>query len=125
LTQTTESKKLYKGSFTITQAVKDTDTSTYFSYSYQNQKYKQITDLGMVFISKKSDMKLFAEVLKAMSAKEEGTTISVIEKEFEVNIYDFTNNVYIVDKRGKYTSLTRKKASDLADEILNNLHLMR
>jgi hypothetical protein len=126
LTQTTtERKKLYDGSFTITQSIKEKDTLTYLSYSYQNQKYKQLTDLGMIFITKQADMKMFAEVLKAMSAKEEGISISVIEKEFEVNIYDFTANVYIVDKRGKYTSLSRKKASQLADELLEQLHLLK
>lgn len=125
IAQTTERKKLYDGSFDIIQSVKDKDTLTYMSYSYQNQKYKTISDLGIIFIARQSEMKTFAEVLKAMSAKEEGVFISVIEKEFEVNIYDFTTNIYIVDKKGKYTSLSRKKASQLADELLEQLHLLK
>ncbi len=123
--QTVERKDLYKGSFDIVQKIQNDDTSTYFVFSYQNQKYQYISDLGIVLIFDKGNVKKFAEVLKEYSQKEDKISISYKIKDFSIELYDFSYNIYINDSKGKYTALSKKKASKMSDEILDNLHLLR
>jgi len=123
--QTTERKALYKGSFTITQKIENSDTSTYFSYTYQNQKYQHISDLGIILTFDKASVKQFAEVLKEYSQKEDKIQLSYKLKDFSIELYDFSKNIYINDSKGKYTSVSKKQASKMADEILDNLNLLR
>ena len=80
---------------------------TYFYYGYQNQKYQHITDIGSVFLSKKSDLKLFAD------------------KKFRMRLYDFSEMIYIEDTKDKYTTLSKKNAKKLADEIYTKLDLLK
>lgn len=123
--QTTERKDLYKGSFDIVQKVQNDDTTTYFVFTYQNQKYQHISDLGIILMFDKGNVKKFAEVLKEYSQKEDKIQLSYKLKDFSIELYDFSKNIYINDSKGKYTSVSKKQASKMADEILDNLHLLR
>lgn len=123
--QTTERKDLYKGSFTITQKIQNDDTTTYFSFTYQNQKYQHISDLGIILMFDKGNVKKFAEVLKEYSQKEDKIQLSYKLKDFSIELYDFSKNIYINDSKGKYTSVSKKQASKIADEILDNLYLLK
>ena len=123
--QTTEKKALYKGSFTITQKIENSDTTTFFSYTYQNQKYQHISDLGIILTFEKASVKQLAELLMEFSQKEPGITISNHSKDFTIDLYDFSKNIYLTDTKGKYTAISKKQAVKMADEILNNLHLLR
>lgn len=44
--------------------------------------------------------------------------------DYKLQIYDFSNGVYITDKEGKYTMIPKKKAIKLAEEILANAYLL-
>jgi hypothetical protein len=125
--QTVEKKTLFKSKlgYEIVNSIREKDTMTYFYYGYQNQKYQHITDIGSVFLSKKSDLKLFADKLIEFSEKEKGTDISFADKKFTMILYDFSEMIYIEDTKGKYTTLTKKNAKKLADEIYTKLDLLK
>lgn len=125
LTQTTEKKTLYKGSFSITQKIQDSDTSTFFSFTYQNQKYQHISDLGIILTFDKASVKQLAELLMEFSQKDPGVQVSHKTKDYTIDLYDFSRNIYLTDTKGKYTAISKKQAIKMADEIFNNLHLLR
>lgn len=125
ISQLMESKKIYKGSFDVIRNVRDSDTSVYFHYHYQNKKYQHITDIGGVFLEQKKDVLEFADNLKLLAEKEKGTSLSYSNRYFEINIYDFSNYVFITDKKGKYTTLTRKEAINISEEIKQNINLLK
>jgi hypothetical protein len=125
--QTTERKKLFKSQYDyeIVQSIIEKDTSVYFAMPYQNEKYKQITDLGLIILNKKSDLKLFAEKLIEFSQKEKGTSIDFANPLFTISLYDFTDIMYLYDKNKKYKTLTKKMANKIANEILTKLDLLQ
>ena len=125
--QTGEKKTLFKSKlgYEIVNSIREKDTMTYFYYGYQNQKYQHITDIGSVFLSKKSDLKLFADKLIEFSGKEKGTDISFADKKFTMRLYDFSEMIYIQDTKNKYTTLSKKDAKKLADEIYTKLDLLK
>lgn len=125
--QTTERKKLFKSQYDyeIVQNIVEKDTSVYFAMPYQNEKYKQITDLGLIILNKKSDLKLLAEKLIEFSQKEKGTSIDFVNPLFTISLYDFTDIMYLYDKKQKYKTLTKKMANKIATEILTKLDLLK
>ena len=125
--QTVERKVLFKSKlgYEIFNSIREKDTTTYFAFSYQNLKYKTITDIGSVFLSKKSELKLFADKLIEFSEKEKGVDFSFSDKRFVIRLYDFSELLYIEDSKGKYTNLTKKNAKKLATEIYTNLDLLK
>lgn len=125
LSQTTERKKLYEGDFSITMSIKNSDTSTYFSYTYQNMKYQHISDLGIIILFNKKDLVDFVNNLKSFSEKESGVVINYHHKYFDLNLHDFSKNIFITDSKGKYTSITKNKAIKLCEEIEGQIHLLK
>jgi len=123
--QQTQRRNLYKGTFDISEKIYKEDTTTFFYFGFQNAKYQHITDIGGIGTSSKEQMKEFAEVLKEYSGKENGISMEYQTKIGLIYIYDFSKNVYIQSRDGKYTMMTKKKASAIADEMLSNLHLLR
>jgi len=125
--QTIEKKKLFKSQydFEIVQRISEKDTIIYFALPFQNAKYKQITDLGLILIEKKSDLKLLAEKLNEFSLKEKGVSIDYVNPLFTISLYDFTDIVYLYDKNKKYKTMNKKLASKLADEILSKIDLLK
>ncbi len=125
--ETVERKTLFKSKlgYEITQLIRSSGTTTYFYYSYQNQKYRHITDLGSVFISNKEELKVFAEKLIEFSNKEKGIEVTYTDKAYSFALYDFNESIYIMDARQqKYTTISKKQAKLLADEILSKLSLL-
>lgn len=125
--QTVERKVLFKSKlgYEIFSSIREKDTTTYFAFSYQNLKYKTITDIGSVFLSRKSELKLFADKLIEFSDKEKGVDFSFTDKRFVIRLYDFSELLYIEDSKGKYTNLTKKNAKKLATEIYTSLDLLK
>lgn len=125
--QTIEKKKLFKSQydFEIVQRISEKDTIIYFALPFQNEKYKQITDLGLILIEKKSDLKLLAEKLKEFSQKEKGVSIDYVNPLFTISLYDFTDIIYLYDKNKKYKTINKKLASKIADEILSKIDLLK
>ena len=93
-------------------------TNVYFYWGFQNQKYSSITDIGSFLFSQKKDLQLFIDMLKVIAQKDNGSNIDITIKGGTLNLYDFDiESIYITDKNGKYTTIEKKKALDIATEI--------
>jgi hypothetical protein len=101
------------------------DTTIYFYYGYQNKKYTHITDIGSVFLVSREEVELFANALNTLADKTEKTNLQISVGTVKVYLYDFSNAIYVEDKNGKYTTLTKKVAKEMAEEILANVHLFK
>jgi hypothetical protein len=114
----------YKIEKTITN---ETDTIVYFYWGFQNQKYSSITDIGSFLFSQKEELQLFVNMLKLIAQKEDGSNIEVaIGKNGTFKLYDFdANSIYITEKNGKYTTIQKKKALQIASEIEQYINLLK
>ena len=124
----TERKTLFKSKFEyeIKQSVTGNDTLVNLWYSYQNKKYSHITDIGYVSFYKRDDARVFAEKLIEFSKKEKGNELTYKHSEFTLLLFDFTDWVYIYDKNQmRYTSISKKKAAEMGEEILSKLSLLK
>jgi hypothetical protein len=100
------------------------DTSTHFGFSFQNQKYVHIQDLGVVVLMTKDRVNEFIAGLRDAAGQEKGITYTVTVQGVRISVYDFSNNVFIEDRQGKYFTLTKKQALNFADAIEANIHLL-
>ena len=100
------------------------DTSTHFSFYFQNQKYVHIQDLGVVVFMTKDRVTEFIAGLRDVAGQEKGIQYSLIVQGVRISVYDFSNNVFIEDRNGKYFTLTKKQALNFADAIEANIHLL-
>jgi len=114
----------YKIEKTITN---ETDTIIYFYWGFQNQKYSSITDIGSFLFSQKEELQLFVNMLKVIAQKEDGSNIEVaIGRNGTFKLYDFdTNSIYVTEKSGKYTTIQKKKALEIASEIEQYINLLK
>ena len=109
----------------INQVIRDDiDTTVYFYMGFQNMKYQYITDIWSLYFVSKGQMTEFATKLNefALLGKE---NISENIGDYKLEIFDFSNGVYITDDKGKYTMIPKKKAIKLAQEMLSNASLLR
>jgi hypothetical protein len=109
----------------ISQVIRDdADTNVYFFMGFQNMKYQYITDIWSLYFVSKSEMTEFATKLNefALLGKE---NISETIGDYKLQIFDFSNGVYVTDKEGKFTLIPKKKAIKLAEELLANVYLLR
>jgi hypothetical protein len=130
LNQTKERVTIAKGvllNYRIEKVISNgTDTNVYFYWGFQNQEYSSITDIGSFFFSQKSELQLFVDMLKLIAQKQEGSNIELtIGNHGTFKLYDFdSKSIYIMEKSGKYTTIQKEKALDIATEIeqyINNL----
>lgn len=114
----------YKIEKTITN---ETDTIIYFYWGFQNQKYSSITDIGSFLFSQKEELQLFVDMLKVIAQKEDGSNIEVsVGNNGTFKLYDFdTKSIYITEKSGKYTTVQKKKALEIASEIEQHINLLK
>jgi hypothetical protein len=127
--QTRESIKMVKGQnldFTIDKVITNsTDTRVYFYWGFQNQKYSTITDIGSFMFYKKEDLKLFVNGLKQISEKEKGVDFQLSIGRFgTMQLYDFSNDIYITETSGKYTTIPKKNVSNIVTEIEQYMNLL-
>ena len=127
--QTRESIKMVKGEnldFKIDKVITNsTDTMVYFYWGFQNQKYSTITDIGSFMFYKKEDLKLFINCLKQISEKEKGVDFQLsIGRYGTMQLYDFSNDIYITEKSGKYTTIPKKNVSNIVTEIEQYVDLL-
>ena len=124
--QMTSRKTLAKeGIFEVMESIKNTDTMVYYYFSFQNQKYQYISDLGSILLNKKDDVKELSQGLLKLATHEEKISITIENKSFSISIYDFSNNVYLSDKNGKYTTMSKKQAMKLSESLLSYIDLLR
>ena len=126
--QMIETKKLASGTggWDISMDIENSkDTMTYFYYGYQNMEYTHIVDRSSVFFAKKQDLIDFANTLKILSKKESGASIQSTIYGYCIRLYDFSEEIYITDKRGKYTTISKEDAIIMADEFIANAKFLR
>lgn len=120
-------KTLYKNNkFEITQVVKnDTDTIVYMYWGYQNAKYQHITDIGSIFITSGSELielanKLieFGNIKTVINQRETINNVSLI-------LYDFSKYIYIENKEGKYTMISKSEAIKIGTDMLSVAHYLK
>jgi hypothetical protein len=104
-----------------------TDTIIYFYWGFQNKKYSAISDIGSFLFYKKSELQLFVDMLKLIAQKEEGSNIEVsIGNNGTFKLYDFdTKSIYVSEKSGKYTTIEKKRALDVATEIEQYINFLK
>ena len=123
LNQTKERVTIAKGvllDYEIEKVISDgTDTIVYFYWGFQNKKYSSISDIGSFLFYKKSQLQLFVDMLKLIAQKQEGSNIEVaIGNNGTFKLYDFdTKSIYVTEKSGKYTTIQKQQALDIATEI--------
>ena len=107
--------------FKVYESVIGVDTMVYYYFSFQNQKYQHITDLGSIMLLNKEDATLMQQQLKEYAEITEKVTQSVKTANYQLSLYDFSNNIYLTDSKGKYTTISKKEAIKLSEAIA--LHL--
>ena len=127
LTAQTSSRKTIatEKHYNVYQSVIGVDTMVYYYFSFQNQKYQHITDLGSIMLVKKEDVLLMQQQLKEYAEIEEKLTQSVKTLNYQIAIYDFSNNIYLTDSKGKYTTLTKKEAIKLSESMSSYLNHLK
>lgn len=126
--QTVEQKSLYKSAtgFEIQASIRNaTDTTIYFYFGFQNEKYEYITDIGSIFYVQKKDVEDFANALNTLSDKTEKANIEIMVGDNSVSLYDFADSIFIEDKKGKYKTVTKKFAKKMALDILAHTYLFK
>ena len=126
--QMIETKKLASGTdnWRIDMEIQDgKDTMTYFYYGYKNLAYKHIVDYGSIYLEKKKELIDVSNALRSLSKKETGSQIQVKVLSYEFRLYDFSDEVYIVDNNDKYTHVSKEDALKMADEFIANAKFLR
>ena len=126
MSQETESRVIFKSEtgYKIIESISGEDTSVYFYYWFQNEKYKTITDIGSIFFYKKSDLKTLADMLKKFSEKPSGIEASYEHKDYKIMLYDFSPDIYIYVE-GKKNTMSKAKAKKMAEEIYTKIQLLK
>ena len=123
----TERIPLFKSNmgYSIYEAKTDLLSEVYFAYTYKNEKYKHISDVAIIVINEKEELKSFSEKLLEFSKKEKGTALEYASKRFTFCLFDFSNSIYVFDKnKSKYQTLSKQKAKELAEEISTQVELL-
>jgi hypothetical protein len=111
--------------FKVYESVIGVDTMVYYYFSFQNQKYQHITDLGSIMLLNKEDATLMQQQLKEYAEITEKVTQSVKTANYQIDIYDFSNNIYLTDSKGKYTTISKKEAIKLSESMSSYLNHLK
>ena len=120
----------------------NSDTSYYVYCGFQNQKYSSIIDLGVVFLTNKTDLLKTIEDLKecVKYMDDKSISYSIEQKRYigtqseevvgSFRIFDFSKNLYIYDlgqSTEKYTTINKKKVIKWISwlEMVENDNLLR
>ena len=108
----------------ITRYIVNEDTSIYFYYGFQNKAYDYISDIGSIFITSKSELNNLGNKLIEYGSINEKLNQSEKVGDIKLQLYDFSNFLYVTDRNNKYTIITKKQAIDFGKEmIFHSSHL--
>ena len=98
----------------------ETKDSLYLVYlGFQNEKYKTITDIKSISLSNKGEKDELVEDLKTASIEVENKVeMNWNRNNYQILLFDFTNQVYIYGnpKKGSgYTTLNKKETEKLIE----------
>ncbi len=129
--QNTERKSLFTNdygvvNFEIVNSIKDSKSDIYSLISFQNIEYRTITDIRIILLSKKTELKEFADKLIEFSEKEKGSDLSFEkEKKYSINLFSNSNHIILMDNKGKMNYFSKKLAKKLAQDIISNIDLLK
>lgn len=127
--QTKETTVLVKNSspkWDISQTIIDkTDTVVYFYMGFQNRKYTQITDIGSILISKKGMVEEFIKGCKELVEVPDKTEYILSIHNFKLAKYEFSKSIFVIDRKEKYTLLSKKQILELAESLEGYLYLFK
>jgi hypothetical protein len=127
--QSKESTVLYKSSnpkWDITQTVIDQkDTVVYFYMGYQNRKYTQIKDIGSILISNVTTAQEFIDGCRKIVEIADNVEYTLKVHNFSLVKYEFSKAIFIVDRNGKYTTLSKNQILQVAEGLESKLSLFR
>jgi hypothetical protein len=127
--QMTETKILAQGTgkWQIKMDIKNgADTTTFFYYSFKNQAYKYVNDIGSVYLLEEEELIDFANALKTLVAKKEKVDVTINMGWYSVSLFaNIPNEINIRDEDGQYTYITKITATKMANEFLANAKLLR
>jgi hypothetical protein len=92
------------------------DTSYVVFISYQNKEYTSITDLKSIYMSQRDSLtfKEFIIVLKkALPEMETKTSINWRKEKYEINLYDFSKEMYLSEPTNKGKGYCTLKKADV------------
>jgi len=123
--QTTQRNTLYSSKgFKFAETITNEVSNKYFVYTFKNEKYKHITDMGIIILNNKQLTEDFANKLIELSDTTKGTGLSFKANDYVINLYESVEGVFIYDNKDKYFSLSKTDAKLIAEEILNNINLL-
>jgi hypothetical protein len=127
----TETKNIVEGTlgkekWKIIQRIKNNDTTTCFYFSFQNEKYTQITDLGTFFYLDSVGLTEFVNSLDILSQKPDKSGVSIdLSSGGKVSLFDFSNEIYLIDKNNKHTKISKEDAKKFVVDIRKYYKLLK
>lgn len=124
---TIETKVLYesKTGFKITERTEGETKQVYFSFVFKNEKYKYLSDYGSIIFLTSEEANHFAEKLIEFSKLEKGKEVNYIHKDFILVKYSSFATIFVMTNDAKkYTTFSSQQLVKLANEILENSHLI-
>jgi len=109
----------------ISNYIKEEDTTVYFYWGFQNKEYTTIVDIGSIIETSRSELKKFADLLIEYGSITEKVDQSELVSNVRLELYDFSNNLYITEHRNKHTYISKKQAVKFGQEILNYYELLK
>jgi len=121
----TQTKTIAKGTvvdWEISQRIyNNVDTMTFFYYGFKNMKYQYLNDYSSIMFSTKADLDTFAVKLTELANMETKINMTIsIGRAVTMSIVDFTDAIYLDVAGDGYTTISRKNAIKLAEELLVN-----
>jgi hypothetical protein len=124
--QTINIKKLVKETyFEVNEAITDLDTVVYYYFSFQNKKYTHVADVGSILIREKSQIETLNKKLKEFSEVKDKQNIDYICPRYTLSIYDFSDDIYLSDKEGKFTRFSKEEALKISNDLLKHMHYLK
>jgi hypothetical protein len=99
--------------------------TTYFIFQFKNGKYNYIYDVGTIFIGNKEGLQMLIDKLKVFSKIPPKSNIRDHGDGFNINLYDFSNNIYLEDLDGAYILISKANAIKLSIVLQNNITLLK
>lgn len=100
----------------------DKDITSYVVYlSFQNEKYKSLTDIKVVGLYNVSDIEQCKKDMKSAFKQMFGGKVSMdwMRERYKLTLYDFTSDLYFYDVKGVggYTIMSKRAVSDFIEII--------
>lgn len=111
--------------FAVHETITGQDTMVYYYFSFKNMKYQHISDYGSILLHTKAQVIEMSEKLKELAEAEAKTVVTFTAKEYSLARYDFSNNIYLQDSKGKYTTLNKKQALKTSEGLLKYIDYLK